>query len=152
MQRLVRYTPRVVALATSLMLLSACREKAPAASDSTLAKDLAMAQRDVAPSVFNDAPLGGASRAAPAVGAPVEKPEPPRARAPTPRPSPRREALPAPVTRSPRPAVQQPVLQDPTPAPAPAQAPAPAAGVIGAGTRLGMSTNAKVCTANLLVG
>ncbi len=143
---------RVVTLAASLLLLvSACREKAPAAADSSLAQDLAMAQRnDVAPTVFNDAPLGGSSSAAPAKAAPDPRPAPPRAKAPTPRPSPQREAPPAPVRRTPQPAVQQPVVTDPEPSPAPA--PAPAAGVIGAGTRLGMSTNAKVCTANLLPG
>ena len=141
-------------ISASLALAAGCRDKAPAAAaDSSLAQDLAMAQRnDVAPVVFNDAPLGGASKSAPAEAEPVPDPRPPRAKAPAPRPTPQRQAPPAPVRRSPVTAPPQEVAVDPVPTPAPAAAPAPAAGVIGAGTRLGMATNAKVCTANLLVG
>lgn len=139
-------------LAVSGMLaIGACRERAPAATDSSLAQDLAMAQRtDVMPTVFNDAPLGGSAASAPQRAAPTPKPEPPRARTPTPTPVPRRQQPPAPVARTPQPAPQQPVVAAPAPTPAPASA--PAAGIIGAGTRVGMSTNSRVCTANVLVG
>ena len=111
-----------------------------------------MAQRAGAagPSVFNDAPLGGTVPAGRSAGAPTRQPEPPRAKAPTPRPSPRRDLPPAPERRDPRPSPRQPV--DVAQAPAPTPAPAPAPGIIGSGSRVGMNTNAEVCTANLLVG
>jgi hypothetical protein len=147
----IRQTLRPIALVAVVAFASACRDKTPAASDSSLAQDLAMAQRgDVTPTVFNDAPIGGSAPAARAAGAPTPKPQPPRASAPTPRPSPRREQPPAPVARTPQQTPPQPVAEAPTPAPSPA--PAPAAGIIGSGSRVGMSTNAKVCTANLLPG
>lgn len=140
-------------LFAALFLVVSCREKAPAPVDSALSQDLAMAQRSgpAGPSVFNDAPLGAAPTS-PARGAPTPLPGPPRASAPTPRPTPRRQQPPAPVARSPQPTVQQPVATAAAPTPAPAPAPAPATGVIGSGARVGMNTNAQVCTANLLVG
>ena len=110
-----------------------------------------MAQRGGVPqTVFNDAPIGGSAPAARAAGAPTRNQEPPRANAPTPRPTPKRQQPPAPIARAPEQTPPQPVATAPTPAPSPA--PAPAAGVIGSGSRVGMSTNGKVCTANLLVG
>lgn len=144
---------RPTALLVAALLVVSCREKAPEPVDSALAQDLAMAQRGgpAGPSVFNDAPLGAASTS-PARGAPTPRPGPPRASAPTPRPSPRRQQPPAPIARSPQPSPPQPVATAPTPAPTPAPSPAPAMGVIGAGKQVGMNTNAKVCTATLLVG
>ena len=108
------------------------------------------------PSVFNDAPIGGAAPASRAKAAPSARPEPPRAAAPTPRPSPRRQAPPAPVQRTPRAALPQPVATAPAPVPAPvpspAPSPAPSGGTIGAGSRVGMVTNGRVCTGNALPG
>lgn len=137
-----------VLLATAI--LAGCRDRgAQPEADSSLAGDLAMAQRSGAgPTVFNDAPAGGATATSPAQGAPSPRPEPPRTSSPRSRPSPRNANTQAPVARAPQQAA--PVAQ--TPAPTPAAAPAPAAGVIGAGTSLGMTTNGRVCTANLLVG
>jgi hypothetical protein len=143
------FSRRTIIVLATAALAAACRDKPPAPVDAALAQDLALAQRAGAagPSVFNDAPLGTAP-ASPAKGAPTPRPEPPRASAPTPRPTPRRQQPPAPVARTPEPAPQQPV----TVAQVPAPAPAPAAGVIGSGSHIGMNTNAKVCTASLLVG
>ncbi len=148
------YHPRRIAsLLTASLLAVSCREKPPAPVDSALAQDLAIAQRSgpAEPSVFNDAPIGATSTS-PAKGAPTPKPGPPRASAPTPRPSPRRQQPPAPIARSPRPTPPQPVATEPAQAPTPAPSPAPAMGVIGSGSQVGMSTNTKVCTANLLPG
>jgi hypothetical protein len=129
----------------ALTLAAGCRERAPEPADSSLAQDLALAQRALPPQAeFNDAPLGGTSAAVQAPAAPTRDPGPSRARAPRPTPSPRRTSPPAAVAPAPR---------QPTPqATAPAPQPAPAAGVIGAGTRIGMTTNARVCTRDLLVG
>ncbi len=143
----MRTTRPLVILAA--VVLGACRDRAPAAVDSSLAQDLALAQRQVASTPeFNDAPAGGVAKASPAKAAPTPRPEPPRAKVPTPRPSPRPQNTPAPVQRSPVQTQPQPVATDPTPAPASA----PAAGIIGSGSRVGMSTNARVCTVNLLAG
>jgi hypothetical protein len=148
---LSRQSLRPIAFLAVVALASACREKAPAAADSSLAQDLAMAQRNaVTPTVFNDAPIGGSVRAERVPNAPTPRPQPPRANTPTPRPVPKPRQPPAQVARTPQPTPPQPVAT--TPAEAPAPAPAPAAGVIGTGSRVGMSTNGKVCTANLLAG
>ncbi len=137
--------------ALALALAAGCgKDAAPAATDSSLAQDLALAQRNVAPLVFNDASVGGTAPAGPAAAAPSPRPSPPRANAPRPQPTPRRDNPPVPVMRTPRPSPQQPVAQ--APGQAPAAAPTPAAGVIGAGSRVGMTTNAKVCLASTLVG
>ena len=138
---------QIFALLAAATMAAGCRDRAPAPPDSALAQDLAMAQRsgDAGPSVFNDAPLGGS--------APAPRPQPPRANAPAPRPSPRpTPRRQSPPTRTPVPAPQQPVAQAPAPAQAPAAAPAPAQGVIGSGSRVSMNSNARVCTADLLVG
>ena len=138
---------QILALLAAATLAAGCRDRAPAPPDSALAQDLAMAQRsgDAGPSVFNDAPLGGS--------APAPRPQPPRANAPAPRPSPRpTPRRQSPPTRTPAPAPQQPVAQAPAPAQAPAAAPAPAQGIIGSGSRVSMNSNARVCTADLLVG
>ncbi len=144
---------RTALLLAASLLAASCREKAPEPVDSALTQDLAMAQRSgpAGPSVFNDAPLGTAPTS-PARGAPTPRPGPPRASAPTPRPTPRRQQPPAPIVRSPQPTPQQPVATAPNPDPTPAPTPAPATGVIGSGARVGMNTNAQVCTTNLLVG
>jgi hypothetical protein len=140
------------ALAIAVVLAAAgCRDRAPATTDSSLSQDLALAQRSgVTQTVFNDAPAGAPVPAAPAAGAPTTRQEPPRAKAPAPRPTPRRQAPPAPVAQAPQQTPPEPVATSPAPAPAPAAA--PAAGIIGSGTRVGMTTNGKVCTTNLLVG
>ena len=138
-----------IAFVAALALAGACRDKPRStAADSSLATDLALAQ-SAAPTqtVFNDAPVSATQK--------QPLPEPKTNRPPAPRPSPRREAPPAPVpvARSPRQAPPERVATAPSPTPAPvASAPANAAGVIGAGSRIGMTTNGKVCANSLLVG
>jgi hypothetical protein len=148
------FSRRAASAIVVLTLLAACRERAAEPSttvtDSALARDLAMAQQQLPPqTVFNDAPLG-ATNASPASGAPAPKAEPPKARAPRPDPTPRRESPPAPVARTPRATPPAPVAEQP--AATPAQAPAPAAGVIGVGSRVGMTINGRVCVASALAG
>jgi hypothetical protein len=149
----MHHSRRIASLLIASMLVVSCREKPPAPVDSALAQDLAIAQRGgpAGPSVFNDAPVGAAPTS-PAKGAPTPKPGPPRASAPTPRPTPKRPQPPAPIARTPQPTPPQQVATAPAQAPTPAPSPAPAMGVIGSGSRVGMNTNAKVCTANLLPG
>jgi hypothetical protein len=144
---------RAASAVVALTMLAACRDgtadRSPV-TDSALAKDLAMAQQQLPPqTVFNDAPLG-ATNSSPAPAEAVPKPEPPKARAPRPVPTPRRESPPAPVARSPRVTTPAPVAEQP--APTPAQAPAPAAGIIGVGSRVGMTINGRVCVASALAG
>jgi hypothetical protein len=108
-----------------------------------------MAQRaGSGPAVFNDAPLGAPAPAAPAAGRATPRPEPPRVSAPQPRPTPRRESPPARVAQAPR----APAPRAESPAPEPAPAPGPVAGVIGAGSRIGMAINGRVCTNTALAG
>jgi hypothetical protein len=137
---------RALVPAVALALLGGCRDRASApdpalATDSSLAQDIAMAQRnDPGPLVFNDAPAGAAQPASPAPASPSPRRSPPRA-ATVPQPAPR----PAPRSGSRAPA--------PLPAAAaPSAGAGPAAGVIGAGTRLGMTTNGRVCAATALAG
>jgi hypothetical protein len=144
---------RLLPALSLLALFAGCRDRssadANAAADSAFARDIALAQRQAPPqTVFNDAPIGGTTNAAPTKAAPAPKPEPPRARAP--RPTPKRAEPPAPVRRTPRPTPPAPVATQPTPAPA-AKA-GPAAGVIGTGSRIGMTINQRVCTLSALVG
>lgn len=151
MHDILRFTRRSLLPFAALALgVTACREKAPApAVDSTLAQDLAMAQREVAgPVVFNDAPVGGNAPAARAPAVPKRTPEPPRANAPRPRPTPRRANPPAVAARTPR----EPAPRIESPAETPAETPARGAGIIGAGARIGMTTNGRVCTRSALVG
>ena len=139
----------VLPLATALSLAAGCRDHAPPAADSSLAQDLAMAQRaGPGPEVFNDAPLGASAPAAPAAGRASPRAEPPRVSTPRPRPTPRRESPPAQVAQAPR----APSPRAESPAPEPAPSPAPAAGVIGAGSRIGMTINGRVCTNTALAG
>jgi len=137
---------RLLVPLVAAVLAAGCRDRTPAPSaDSSLVQDLAMAQRaGPGPEVFNDAPVGGAAPAAPAKARPTPRPEPPRASAPRPRPTPRRESPPATVAQAPRQSTPQ--------AEAPAPAPARAAGVIGAGTGIGMTINGRVCTNTALAG
>ena len=151
----MRTLPRLVPALSALALLVACGDRPStdsATSDSAFARDLALAQREVAPQiVFNDAPLGDSANTDAAPAAPVAAP--PRARTPRPTPAPRRESPSAPVARAPRPTPPEPAAEEPVLAPAPASAPAstpgPAAGIIGAGTRVGMTTNGRTCTSAL---
>jgi len=145
----MRTLPRFAPVVATLALLAACGDRADtngsAAADSAFARDIALAQQQVAPqTVFNDAPLGGAESAAPAPA--TESPSPAR----TPRPTPRRQSPPAPVARTPRPTAPQPAPVDREPEAAPAPAPGPAAGIIGAGTRIGMTMNERTCTSALV--
>jgi len=143
---------RLLPALSLLALFAGCRDRsspdANAAADSAFARDIALAQRQAPPqTVFNDAPIGGTTNAAPEKAAPAPKPEPPRARAP--RPTPKRSAPPAPVRRTPRGTPPAPVATEPTPAPGSAPA---AAGVIGTGSRIGMTINERACTLTALVG
>ena len=134
------------ALLGALVVAGACSDKSRAAAvpDSSLARDLALAQQ-VAPAQpqFNDTPIAETK--------PEPRPAPKKEAPPAPRPAPRRDAPPvqAPVARTPRQAPPQPVATAPSPAPA---APAPANGVIGSGSQIGMTTNTRVCAQSLLVG
>src|SRR5258707_6090216 len=120
----------------ALASVAGCRERAPA-RDPSLPQDLAMAQRPgPAPTVFNDAPIGGNAPAARAPAAPTPRPEPPRARTTSPRATAQRNAQQAPVARTPRPTPPQPTSVEERPAPTPT--PAAAAGAIRSRAPVGM--------------
>jgi hypothetical protein len=141
----MRTLTRLLPVFTALALLGACRDRAgsdgTSSVDSAFARDIELAQQQAPPqTVFNDAPLGGAAAAAPEPAAPARSP----ARAPRPTPTPRREAPRAPVARAPQPTSPAPVER------VPEAAPAGAAGVIGAGTRVGMTLNDRPCTTALV--
>lgn len=145
----MRSFPHVIPVLASLALLGACRDRTSTGSatgaDSAFAHDLELAQRQAPPqTVFNDAPLGGSTDAAPP---PVTSARSP-ARTVRPTPSPRRESPPAPVARTPRPTRTEPAPVERTPD-ATAPTPGPAAGIIGAGTRVGMAMNDRACTSAL---
>jgi hypothetical protein len=150
----MRLLPRVLPVLSALALLGACRDgadsDAAASTDSAFARDLALAQSEVAPTtVFNDAPLSGSTT--PAV---TPAPEPARApaRSTRPAPAPRRQSPPARVSTTPRPTPPEPRATEPEAAPTPATSaarPDGATGVIGAGTRVGMTTNGRACTSAL---
>ena len=145
MSDLTRFGVRFAPIVFVLAFAAGCHDRTSVATtDSAMARDLELAQRS-APGqmVFNDAPVNAPAPASPAPAAPTKNPSPAQAR--TPRPAPHRAAPPAPVRAMPTPS--------PTPAPvAAAPEPGPAAGVIGAGTRLGMTTNGRVCARTVLVG
>ena len=148
----MRTLPRFAPVVVSLALLAACGDRAgtngTAAADSAFVRDIALAQQQMPPqTVFNDAPIGGTESAAPAPAA--KAPPPARTRRPT--PTPRRQSPPAPVARTPRPTTPEPAPVARAPEAAPSSAPASTAGVIGAGTRVGMTMNDRTCT-NALVG
>jgi hypothetical protein len=143
----MRTLTRILLVFTALALLGACRDRAnsdgTSGVDSAFARDIELAQRQAPPqTVFNDAPLGGSVAAAAEPAGPPRSP----ARAPRPTPTPRRESPRAPVARGPRPTPPAPVER----APASAPAAGPAAGVIGAGTRVGMTMNDRTCTTALV--
>lgn len=143
----MRTLPRIIPIIASLAMLGACRDRtsadAASGADSAFARDLELAQRQAPPqTVFNDAPIGGATSAAPAPVAPARSPE----RTPRPTPTPRRESPPAPVARTPRPTPPEPAPVERTPA----TPSGPAAGIIGAGTRVGMTMNDRACTSALV--
>lgn len=140
---------RTMVLVPVLVLAAACRGDAPSdlAADSALARDLALANTIAGTAEFNDAPIGESpepEQVEPtAPPAPVATPRP-ATRAPQPRPDARR---PAPRPREPQRTADREasVANAPQPDPAPAQAPAEAAG-FSAGTRLALTTGARVCT------
>ena len=146
----MRLLPRVLPVLSALALLGACRDgegSDAASTDSAFVRDLALAQSEIAPTtVFNDAPLSGSTT-------PAVSPAPGPARAPArttrPAPAPRRESPPVRVATTPRPAPPEPRETDVQPASPPASSPASASGVIGAGTRVGMTTNGRACTSAL---
>jgi len=146
------FSRRALLPAAALLLAVGCRDREPAPpADSSLAQDLALAQRPgTGPVVFNDAPIAAETPAARTPAAPARRNEPPKVSAPRPSPTPRRASPPAPMARTPR--EPAPTTTQPAPAPAPAPTPAPANGVIGAGTQVGMTTNARVCTNSALAG
>jgi hypothetical protein len=145
----MRTLTRLLPVFTALALLGACRDRTgsdgTSSVDSAFARDIELAQRQAPPqAMFNDAPRGRSTAAAPEPAAPARSP----ARTPRPTPTPRRESPRAPVARAPQPTPPAPV--DRAPEPAPATAPAAAAGVIGAGTRVGMTMNDRTCTTALV--
>ncbi|HEU5174367.1 MAG TPA: hypothetical protein VFT96_06415 [Gemmatimonadaceae bacterium] len=147
---LARFTPRTRAAAAACLILgaAACAGDAPEPVDSTLARDLALANV-VAQPQFNDAPL--AQEPEPQQVAPESPSVPvtsrPADRAPvraTPRPAPTR---PAPRPTAPASTPERDVAEAPAPTPEPAPAPAPSAAAgFAAGTRLALTTGARVCT------
>jgi hypothetical protein len=151
-----RQLRRALLSATALALLGGCRDtrtadSTPASGDSSLARDIALAQR-TAPGrlVFNDAPLGAPANASASRTAPTPRPTPPRT--PLPTPAPRRSAPPAPMARAPQPATAPAHAPAPAPGPGPGPVPGPARGSIGAGSQLGMTTNGRICAASALGG
>lgn len=116
------------------MVLAACGgakdDTGALASDSTLGRDLALAQQDSAQPQLQDVPA-----------TPEPTPVPDAAPAPAPAPKPSPKPKPAP---SPKPAVA-------TPAPVPAPA-TPVSGTVAAGARLEFANGAKVCSNTVAVG
>jgi len=146
----IRSARRLIPAVTALALTVGCNDRpksdVSSAVDSSLARDLAMAQRQVAPeAVFNDAPAGGTTKASPVPAAPAPRPRPARAPAPRPTPSPQPRRSPAPVARAPREAPPAPVAEQPAAAPA-------AVGSFGVGSHVGMTINGRVCTLSALAG
>ncbi|HJQ19872.1 MAG TPA: hypothetical protein VJ867_05935 [Gemmatimonadaceae bacterium] len=127
-------TPHTLVLA--LLAAVACSDRKPAAADSDLTRDLALANQPIATPQFQDTALGAA-------------PEP-RHAAPTPKrtPTTRRVA----TTRQPRPTPTPTRVEPSRPTPQPDEAPAPqpsrARGIL-AGTSFGLVTKTAVCTTNL---
>ena len=118
------------------MVLAACGgakdDTGALASDSTLGRDLALAQQDSAQPQLQDVP---------ATPEPTPVPDAAPAPAPAPKPSPKPKPKPAP---SPKPAAV-------TPAPVPAPA-TPVSGTVAAGARLEFANGAKVCSNTVAVG
>ncbi|HEY5060691.1 MAG TPA: hypothetical protein VII52_04095, partial [Gemmatimonadaceae bacterium] len=132
-----------VAAAVALLGLVACSEHSSnrAASDSSLARDLALAGQQTAQPTFQDTTI--APTPAPAAHTNRDDQTPIRSR----------------VARNPRNRAPQPVPPSPSPEPVPAPqvqlaGPTPAVihGVIGAGTGVGLTSGTKVCTSTNLPG
>lgn len=134
---------RVARAIPVLALAAACsRQDKPAAVDSSLARDLELAQQQ-APALFPADTALRQSRPVRASQTPRKAPVAQPTRASTNRPSPQVVAeRPTPVRTEPAPTE--------TPLPAPAASPAPNAGAgYGlSGTGLGMTTSARICTSN----
>jgi hypothetical protein len=132
---------RVAALTAAVVAAAGCsRGDKKAETDSTLARDLALASAQPAMPTFQDTAIAPAPVQA---GRAKTPPEPTRAQA-----APRRTA-PAPRTTPRQPAPQP--TEAPAPAPVatvPAPAPAPVAS-IGAGTGVNVTSGSKICTSAL---
>jgi len=126
--------------AAALMVLAACGgakdDTGALASDSTLGRDLALAQQDSAQPQLQDVPATPEPTPTPEAA-----PAPAAAPSPAPRPSPKPKQTPVP---SPKPAAA-------TPAPVPAPA-TPVSGTVAAGARLEFANGAKVCSNTVAVG
>src|SRR5690242_2499751 len=141
---------RVALIGLALGLCAACsdKESARANSDSSLARDLALAnaQTSAAPT-FQDTANAPAPAPASRAQERTERPAPVRthtARRPEVQPPPRQHAAaPPPTTQAP------PVMPAATPAPLPAPAPGPARGEIGSGSTFALTNGTKVCTSNV---
>jgi hypothetical protein len=116
------------------MVLAACGgakdDTGALASDSTLGRDLALAQQDSVQPQLQDVP---------AAPEPAPAPEAAPAPAPAPRPSPKPRPAPSP----------KPAAATPAPAPAPAT---PVSGTVAAGARLEFANGTKVCSNTVAVG
>jgi hypothetical protein len=136
-------TLRFSALAATLIVAAACSDKAKsrAATDSALARDLALAGQQTAQPTFQDTSIAPAPT--PAATAKQNPPAPVQKR----------------TAQAPKPAAPQRVAQAPAPTPVPApvsQLPAPTVaaihGEIGAGTGVALTSGSKVCTSTNLPG
>ena len=120
--------------AAALMVLAACGgakdDTGALASDSTLGRDLALAQQDSAQPQLQDVP---------ATPEPTPVPDAAPAPAPAPKPNPKPKPAPSP----------QPAAATPAPVPAPAT---PVSGTVAAGARLEFANGAKVCSNTVAVG
>jgi hypothetical protein len=134
---------RAVSIASALVIAAACSNDAAkrAQTDSSLARDLALAGAQPAQPTFQDtaiAPAPVQAGRAKAPPAPVKTHVASKPSNPTPR-KPVREPIPQP-TEAPAPA---PVATVPAPAPAPVVA------SIGAGTAIGVTSGSQICTTAL---
>lgn len=128
--------PSAMLLALAFAGMTACKDKSASealSSDSTLGRDLAMAQADSVQPELKDVPPPAAEKA-PATESSVKKPTT------APKPAPK------PATPVPKPTTSEPAA---TPAPAPA---APVQGVVAAGTSLHFKVNNKVCSNTVVAG
>lgn len=130
--------PSAMLLALAFAGMTACKDRSASealSSDSTLGRDLAMAQADSVQPELKDVPPPVAEKA-PATESTVKKPTT------TPKPAPK------PTAPAPKPTTSEPAA---TPAPAPAPA-APVQGVVAAGTSLHFKVNNKVCSNTVVAG
>ena len=136
----------VIGLALGLCAACSDRESARASSDSSLARDLALANAQTAAApTFQDTANAPAPAPASRAQERTERPAPVRthtARRPEVQPP-----QPQSRTAAPPPTTQSPVM--PAPAPAQLPAPAPARGEIGSGATFALTNGTKVCTSNV---